>query len=224
MNPRSHPFWSDCSSSTHSSPWPGRDNPARPRSVAPPFRISIVHQHRTCRTDRYPSAARAAVRESRRGQGSQAPFNRGSRTNPSFFRNSRRLECDLLHGNGDGMGAIEIKSGATVVSDWFDSLNKVARELPGIAARAVVYGGSEHQARRDGAVFPLADLGGLLERLDGRDLPEGRTWFSIQSRPGCDPAQSLFLTNNNRRFAARKFPAAKLKSSRSQDNACDLPT
>ena len=102
-------------------------------------------------------------------------FNRGRRSNLSFFRDSRGLECDLLYGNGDSMGAIEIKSGATVASDWFDSLNTVARELPGIAGRAVVYGGSEHQARRDGAVVPFADLGGLLERLDGRDLPEGRT-------------------------------------------------
>ncbi len=95
-------------------------------------------------------------------------FNRGRRSNLSFFRDSRGLECDLLYGNGDGMGAIEIKSGATIASDWFDSLDRVARELPDTAARAVVYGGSERQSRRDGEAVPLAALGGLLERLDGR--------------------------------------------------------
>ena len=100
-------------------------------------------------------------------------FNRGHRSNLSFFRDSRGLECDLLYGNGNGMGAIEIKSGATVASDWFDSLNRVARELPGVAARAVVYGGSEQQSRRVGEVVPLTALSGLLEQLDGRNSPEG---------------------------------------------------
>lgn len=93
-------------------------------------------------------------------------FNRGRRSNLSFFRDSRGLECDLLYGYGDDMGAIEIKSGATVASDWFNSLSRVARELPGIATRVVVYGGSEQQTRRDGAVVPLAALSGTLEQMD----------------------------------------------------------
>ncbi len=100
-------------------------------------------------------------------------FNRGRRSNLSFFRDSRGLECGLLYGNGNGMVGIEIRSGETVASDWFDSLKRVARELPGIAAGAVVYGGSEQQIWRDGAVVPLAATSGMLEKLDGRDLPEG---------------------------------------------------
>ena len=95
-------------------------------------------------------------------------FNRGRRSNLSFFRDNRGLECDLLYENGNGMGAIEIKSGATVASDWFDSLNRVARELPEIATRAVVYGGSERQSRRDGELVPLTGLGGMLERMENR--------------------------------------------------------
>ncbi len=90
-------------------------------------------------------------------------FNRGLRSNLSFFRDSRGLECDLLYENGHGMAAMEIKSGATVVSDWFDSLNRVAKELPEIATRAVVYGGADRQSRRDGEVVPLTDLSELLE-------------------------------------------------------------
>lgn len=66
------------------------------------------------------------------------------------------------------MGAIEIKSGATVASDWFDSLSRVAKQLPEVATRAVVYGGAERQSRRDGEVVPLTDLSELLERLEDR--------------------------------------------------------
>ena len=95
-------------------------------------------------------------------------FNRGRRSNLSFFRDSRGLECDLLYENGHGMAAIEIKSGATVASDWFDSLNRVAKELPEIATRAVVYGGVDRQSRRDGEVVPLTDLSKMLERMEDR--------------------------------------------------------
>ena len=95
-------------------------------------------------------------------------FNRGRRSNLSFFRDSRGLECDLLYENGHGMAAIEIKSGATVASDWFDSLNRVAKELPEIVTRAVVYGGVDRQSRRDGEVVPLTDLSEMLERMEDR--------------------------------------------------------
>ena len=95
-------------------------------------------------------------------------FNRGRRSNLSFFRDSRGLECDLLYENDNGKAAIEIRSGATVASDWFGSLNRVANELPDIAAKSVVYGGSERQSRRDGEVVPLPALRQTLERLDGR--------------------------------------------------------
>ena len=96
-------------------------------------------------------------------------FNRGRRSNLSFFRDGRGLECDLLYGTGNGKGAIEIKSGATVASDWFGPLNRVAKELPEITTRAVVYGGAERQSRRDGDLVPLTDLEEMLGRLDIRE-------------------------------------------------------
>ena len=96
-------------------------------------------------------------------------FNRGRRSNLSFFRDSRGLECDLLYENCNGMGAIEIKSGATIASDWFNSLNRVAKDLPDISDKVVVYGGSERQSRRDGEMVPLDSLSGILEHLDGRN-------------------------------------------------------
>ena len=93
-------------------------------------------------------------------------FNRGRRSNLSFFRDTRGFECDLLYENGNGMGAIEIKSGATVASDWFDALDRIGGILPRVGLRAVVYGGSERQTRRKGEVVPLAALGEILDRLD----------------------------------------------------------
>ncbi len=103
-------------------------------------------------------------------------FNRGRRSNLSFFRDARGLECDLLYETGHGTGAIEIKSGSTVASDYFSSLNRVAGLVPAISDKAVVYGGTERQARSDCEVAPLGDLGGMLERLDaGPDRPKSPT-------------------------------------------------
>ena len=98
-------------------------------------------------------------------------FNRGRRSNLSFFRDVRGLECDLLYESSDGVGVIEAKSGATVASDWFDAFHRVAKALPQIALGAVVYGGLERQSRRDGEVVPLNALGELLERFDERSKP-----------------------------------------------------
>ena len=92
-------------------------------------------------------------------------FNRGRRSNLSFFRDTRGLECDLLYEMGNRLGAIEIKSGATVTSDYFDALNRIARLLPQVSDRGVVYGGSVRQSRRDVEVVTLAEVSDLLERV-----------------------------------------------------------
>ena len=93
-------------------------------------------------------------------------FNRGLRSNISFFRDARGLECDLLYEIGPGIGAIEIKAGATVASDFFQSLNRVAELVPGVSSKAVVYGGASRQSRSDCEVVPLNQSGELLARLD----------------------------------------------------------
>lgn len=93
-------------------------------------------------------------------------FNRGRRSRLSFFRDARGLECDLLYETGRGIGAIEIKSGATVASDYFHSLVRVGELVPGISLKAVVYGGAVRQSRSDYEVVPLAGLAGMLERFD----------------------------------------------------------
>lgn len=101
-------------------------------------------------------------------------FNRGRRTSLSLFRDARGLECDLLYETGRGIGAIEIKSGATVASDFFHSLARVAELVPEVAMKAVVYGGSAPQSRSDYEVVSLAGLAGMLE---GFDVEQGlATW------------------------------------------------
>ena len=93
-------------------------------------------------------------------------FNRGMNPNLSFYRDSSGLECDLLYETGDGLTAIEVKSGSTVVSDYFRTLNRVAEIVPRISAKVVVYGGLDRQSRSDCEVVPLGGFGGMLERMD----------------------------------------------------------
>ena len=93
-------------------------------------------------------------------------FNRGRESNLSFFRDARGLECDLFYETGKGIHAIEVKSGSTVSSDYFTSLNRVAELIPGITAKTVVYGGTARQSRTDSEVLPPIELSGVLERFE----------------------------------------------------------
>ncbi|MCY3852423.1 MAG: ATP-binding protein [Gammaproteobacteria bacterium] len=93
-------------------------------------------------------------------------FNLGRNANLSFFRDSRGLECDLLFETARGIGAIEIKSGATVASDFFDALNAVEKLIPKVSMKAVVFGGGERQSRSAGEVVPFVDLRDVLERFE----------------------------------------------------------
>ena len=93
-------------------------------------------------------------------------FNLGRASNLSFFRDSRGLECDILFETASGTGAIEIKSGATVTTDFFTALNAVTKVVPDITMKAVVYGGAIRQSRSAGEVVPFDDLHGFLERFE----------------------------------------------------------
>lgn len=93
-------------------------------------------------------------------------FNLGRTSNLSFFRDSRGLECDLLFETAGGTGAIEIKSGTTVTADFFTALNAVAKVIPDITMKAVVYGGAARQSRSTAEIVPFDDLRGFLERFE----------------------------------------------------------
>ena len=93
-------------------------------------------------------------------------FNRGRQPNLSFFRDARGLECNLFYEPDRGIGAVEAKSGSTIASDYFTSLNCVAGLIPAISAKAAVCRGATRQFRSDCEVAPLGDLDGLLERFE----------------------------------------------------------
>ena len=93
-------------------------------------------------------------------------FNMGRQSNIFFFRDSRGLECDVFYETGDGIAAIEVKSGATVNSDYFRSIRKVAELIPRISSTAVIYGGESRQSRSDCEVLPFGELNTMLERLE----------------------------------------------------------
>ena len=92
-------------------------------------------------------------------------FNRGLNPNLSFYRDSVGLECDLIYETGDGLTAVEVKSGATVVSDYFRSLNRVTGIVPRISSKVVVYGGQVRQSRSDCEVVPLSEFEDILESI-----------------------------------------------------------
>ena len=102
-----------------------------------------------------------------------------------FFRDSRGLECDLLFETGGGLTALEIKAGATVASGAFASLDAVARAIPDIAVKAVVYGGTVRQSRSNAEVVPFDELSDALERLEvGRETAAfARPRRAASSRP-----------------------------------------
>ena len=93
-------------------------------------------------------------------------YNRGRGHNLSFFRDSRGLECDLLFESGHDICAIEIKSGTTIASDYFDALKSVAKSIPNISAKVVVYGGTVRQSRSAADVVPFSELSDLLARFE----------------------------------------------------------
>ena len=93
-------------------------------------------------------------------------LNRGRSPNLCFFRDHRGLECDLLYETGNGTLAIESKSGATIASDYFAALGRVAGAIPAIVRKAVVYGGEERQSRQQGEALPLAALADWLGEFD----------------------------------------------------------
>ena len=93
-------------------------------------------------------------------------FNTGRRSNLSFFRDADGLECDLLYENGNGIGVIETKAGTRIRTSHLGALDRVAKLLPRVCAKAVIHGGTDRRPRGDREVVPIHDLAALLTRLD----------------------------------------------------------
>ena len=93
-------------------------------------------------------------------------FNNALSSNLYFWRDSTGHEVDILIEQADKLLPVEIKSGQTVASDFFDSLKKF-QKLAGdsVGSAALVYGGAQEQQRETAKVVPwkrIHDLSSIV--------------------------------------------------------------
>jgi predicted AAA+ superfamily ATPase len=89
----------------------------------------------------------------------KAHHHRGRVPRVAFYRDSKALEADLVvEVGGTRRCVVEAKSGQTIASDFFASLDDVAAKL-GDAERVLVYGGDAAQKREGRRVVPWSELG-----------------------------------------------------------------
>ncbi len=166
-------------------------------------------------------------------------LNRGRQPNLSFFRDSRGLECDLFYETGRGIHAIEVKSGATVSSDYFVSLNRIAKLIPNIDAKTVVYSGATRQTRSDCDVVPATELAGALERFEvnqeiatfvnerrgaapeGTDIKTLDTVYRTHIRPMLDRLESDFRSHIENLFRVSN-QISYVKLGQNESNSSEL--
>jgi predicted AAA+ superfamily ATPase len=82
-------------------------------------------------------------------------YNQGQPAELFFWRNNTGQEIDLVFEDGAGLRAVEIKSGATLVSKWFRNLQRW-QDLAGDRAlpSRLIYGGEETYQRQGIDVIP----------------------------------------------------------------------
>jgi uncharacterized protein len=92
----------------------------------------------------------------------KARFNRALASNLYFWQDRSGHEVDVVVEQGATLMPVEVKSGKTVVPDFFDNLEswtKIAREMGG--RPWLVYGGDRRQSRQIAEVLPWRDIGDL---------------------------------------------------------------
>jgi predicted AAA+ superfamily ATPase len=87
----------------------------------------------------------------------------GTVSDVTFFRDSHGLETDAVVQAGQRALLVEAKSGETVSSDAFDSLDKVRTAMevgsrPSKTSKIVVHGGRDRWVQRDVTVLPWGDI------------------------------------------------------------------
>jgi len=89
-------------------------------------------------------------------------FHRGKRPNLHFWRNNTGQEVDIIAESADGLRPIEVKSGATVASDWLGALDKWMA-LAGAEAHkpTIVFGGPESRQVRETHILSWQDIADL---------------------------------------------------------------
>ena len=86
--------------------------------------------------------------------------NRGLTSNLYFWRDRRGLEVDVVLDRGASLIPIEAKSGQTVASDFYRSINRFAEIAGEAAGRAwIVYGGERREKRQQAQALGWRDIG-----------------------------------------------------------------
>ncbi|MBI5100374.1 MAG: ATP-binding protein [Nitrospirae bacterium] len=93
-------------------------------------------------------------------------FNRGLRSNLSFYRDSIGNEVDMICEYGQDVFPVEIKAGATVTNDYFRGLKSFAKFHPYLPwGSGLVYGGDQVQQRSDFKVYPSNMVHNMLDSI-----------------------------------------------------------
>jgi predicted AAA+ superfamily ATPase len=93
-------------------------------------------------------------------------YNRGGKNNLSFYRDSNGNEVDLVLEIGPDLFPVEIKSGTTIVPDFFKGLNAFSRIIPELPlGKGLVYGGTEQQERTQAQIWPVIRMHDMLDNV-----------------------------------------------------------
>lgn len=93
-------------------------------------------------------------------------FNRGRKGNLFFWRNNTGLEVDVLAEQAGKLRPVEIKSGATLVSDWWRGMKSwVALAGEEAVSPTLVYGGDMAWEEDHGTAVPWRDVGALAAEI-----------------------------------------------------------
>ncbi|MCH8473790.1 MAG: ATP-binding protein [Opitutales bacterium] len=93
-------------------------------------------------------------------------YNRWKEPNFYFWRENNGLEVDVLVDQAGTLAPIEIKSGATVSSDWFRGLQRWERLAGRDAGRArLIYGGDRRWVRGETEIVPWEELSQVVNTL-----------------------------------------------------------
>lgn len=86
-------------------------------------------------------------------------YNRGENRHPTFWQDNHGKEIDCVLENGSNLTAVEIKSGKTMSTSYFDNL-RFWRSLPGlpVSREFVVYGGDQSIETQTGALISWREL------------------------------------------------------------------
>lgn len=100
------------------------------------------------------------------GELMKARFNRGQKSNLFFWRNNTGLEVDVIAEQADKLQPIEIKSGATLASDWLRGIEKwVGLAGDDAVTPTLIYGGDTLWQEEETTIVPWTAIGEVAKQI-----------------------------------------------------------